>query len=492
MTEPKGKIFTNVLHYMAGQGAIAVFGLVTSIVLARYLPKDVFGQYSYLLSLAIIFLPLLDLGGHTLYAVLGARDRSRIGSFWARTIALKVYALPLTALVLAGYYYWSTRNVGLVYLLVLLYTVAQSLFLSTDVVFRPAEQGRAWAIRRVLFETASFFLVAVAVAFFHVHVASTLLLLVTIAVFVAVIWAVFTVVSITNLTWAEFLAQFRKPFDRAEVRALWPFALNTALWVFYYRETNLFLENFGAHAKTDLADYRVSYQIMTSALYIPKAVIWASVPRIAFHDEQENLDQFHALVRETSGINTWLATFFTVGGLLYGERLIGLVFGPKYAHLGLTWTLFDIVMGLLFVQQFCTDLLNGIRQERAVVYGLVAGIVILTTLSYFLVPLYGAAGAGAAQIIAGAVMVPMNFFAVARRVGWKNLHGIKLWRLALVSVVVAAIGFGLMKLNFYLAFYVSAVVFVAVFGALSYLLGALPEQFAVVAARLARRAGLQH
>ncbi len=43
-------MFANALHYMAGQGAMAVFGLVSSIVLARYLPKDVFGQYFYFLD----------------------------------------------------------------------------------------------------------------------------------------------------------------------------------------------------------------------------------------------------------------------------------------------------------------------------------------------------------------------------------------------------------------------------------------------------------
>jgi O-antigen/teichoic acid export membrane protein len=481
MTEPKGKIFANALHYMAGQGAMAAFGLVSSIVLARYLPKTVFGQYSYLLALAIIFLPFLDMGGHTLYAVLGARDRSRIGASWARAIALKIYALPVTALLLAGYFTWSTGGIGLVFALVLLYTVAQSLLTSTDVAFRPAEQGRAWAIRRVVFESSSFLLVLSAVAFFHVQAPATLLLLVTIAVFVAVAWAVHTVVGLTHLTWAEFRAACRKPFGRDEIRALWPFAVNTALWVIYYRETNLFLENFGANAKADLADFRVAFVIMTSALYIPKAVIWASVPRIALHDEQENREEFRALVRQTSGINTWLAIFFTLGGLLYGERLIGLVFGHKYAHLGQAWTLFDLVLGLLFVQQFCTDLLNGIRQERAVVYGLMAGIAILTALSFVLVPRYGIVGAAEAQLVAGAIMVPMNLLAVARRVGFENLHGIVLWRLALASLVAAAIGWALMvKVNFYLSF----VVFILAFAGLSYAFGALPEQFAIATGRM--------
>jgi O-antigen/teichoic acid export membrane protein len=485
MSEPKGKILANALSYMAGQGAIAVFGLVSAIVLARYLPKAVFGQYSYLLALAILFLPFLDMGGHTLYGVLGARDRSRIGVSWARTIALKIYALPVTALLLAGYFLVSTHALGGVFVLVLLYTIAQSLLLSTDVAFRPAEQGRAWAVRRVVYESSSFLLVLGALAFFGVRSATTLLMLATIATAIAVVWAIHTVVRLTGLTRAQFLAACRKPFDRAEVKSLWPFALNTALWVIYYRETNVLLENFGVHAKADLADFRVAFAIMTAALYIPKAVIWASVPRIAFHDEQDNREQFRDLVRQTAGVNTYLAVFFTMGGLLYGERLIGLVFGHNYAHLGLAWTLFDLVLGLLFIQQFTTDLLNGVRQERYVVYGLLAGITILTALSLVLIPRYGIVGAAASQLVAGLVMAPMNLVALARRVGTANLHGVSLWRLAVAGLVAGVVGYFLLKVNFYLSF----AVFILAFAAASYALGALPEQFLRFADRVLARVG---
>ncbi len=475
-SEPKGRIFANALHYMAGQGAMAVFGFVSSIVLARYLPKAVFGQYSYLLALAILFMPFLDMGGHTLYAVLGARDRSRIGVSWSRAIALKMYALPVTVVLLGAYFFASTRNVGIVFALVLLYTIAQSLLTSTDVAFRPAEQGRSWAIRRVVYETSSFLLVLSAVAIFNVKSPVTLLFLSTIAVSVAVVWAIHTVVGLTGLTREQFLAACRKPFDRAEIKSLWPFAVNTALWVIYYRETNVLLENFGANAQDALANFRVVFVIMTSALYIPKAVVWASVPRIALHDEAENHEEFRALVRQTSGINTWLAVFFTVGGLLFGERLIALVFGHKYANLGVAWTLFDLVLGLLFVQQFCTDLLNGIRQERYVVYGLTVGITILTALSLILIPRYGIVGAAEAQLAAGLVMVPMNLYVLSRRVGSENLHGVILWRLALASAAAAGIGFLLMKMNYYLSF----ATFILAFAVLSYAFGALPEQFARV------------
>jgi len=471
MSATKGKILANTLNYIAGQGAMAAFGLVSSIVLARYLPKTVFGEYSYLIALAVLFLPFLDLGGHTLYAVLGARTRESIGVSWARAIVLKIYALPLALAIMVGYFLLTAHSLGPIFILTLIYTVAQSFLLSTDVAFRSAEQGRSWAIRRVVYETTALFLIVVALVFFHVRSATTLMALASIAVTVAGLWAIHTVVRLTGLTRAQFLETCRRPFHRAEIRALWPFALNTTLWVIYYRETNVLLENLGG--QTDLADFRVAFVIMTSALYIPKAVTWATVPRIAFHDEQADLESFKDLIRRTAGVNTYLAVFLTLGGLLYGEKLIGVIFGHKYAHLGVMWTLFDLVLGLLFVQQFCTDLLNGIRQERHVVYALTAGIAILTVLSVVLIPRYGTAGAAAAQLAACLIMVPMNLRTLAKRVGVDNLHGLILWRLALVSAASAAIGVALLRVDFFL----SMTVFFLAFGAMSYAFGAMPEQF---------------
>jgi O-antigen/teichoic acid export membrane protein len=478
MSAPKGNILANTLNYIAGQGAMAAFGLVSSILLARYLPKTVFGEYSYLIALAVLFLPFLDLGGHTLYAVLGARTRSSIGVSWARAIALKIYALPLAVAIMAVYFLLTAHALGTIFALTLIYTVAQSFLLSTDIVFRSAEQGRSWAIRRVVYETTALALIVVALIFFHVRSATTLMALASIAVTVAWLWAMHTVVRLTGLTWAQFLETWRRPFHRAEIKALWPFALNTTLWVIYYRETNVLLESLGA--QTDLADFRVAFVIMTSALYIPKAVTWATVPRIAFHDEQANLESFKDLIRRTAGVNTYVATFLTLGGLIYGERLIAIVFGHKYAHLGPMWTLFSLVLGLLFVQQFCTDLLNGIRQERHVVYALLAGIAILTALSIVLIPRYGTAGAAAAQLVACMVMVPMNLWTLARRVGVENLHGVTLWRLGLVGAVSAAIGVALLRVDFYL----SIAVFFLAFGAMSYAFGAMPEQFVRLSNRI--------
>lgn len=477
------RVSSNALSYMAGQAAMAVFGFVSGIVLARYLPKNVFGQYSYLLALAILFLPVLDLGGHSFYAALASRDRARIGAYWARAIALKIYALPLAAALLAGYFVLLGHMPGGLFNTVLFYVVAQSLLLSTDIVFRAAEQGRAWAIRRTIYELVSLALVLVAVTLLDARTAATLLLFASIAVAVAAAWAIVASVRITGLTWAQFASALRKPFRRMEIAALLPFAMSTLLWVLFYRETNILLEYLGT--RVDLADYRVAFLVMTAALYLPRAITWASVPRIALHHAQLDDAAFRQMMSKAVRANFYIAAFVVTAGALYGERLIGIAFGPKYLHLGLMWQVSNLLLGAMFVLQFCMDLLNALHQEKRLAYALVAGIAVLTVLDITAIPRYGTAGGVAAQLAACAVILPIGLVPFLRWVPPSAILAPAL-RLAAVVVLCGAAGFVLRRENFYL----SLIVFTPLFAAVSHYAGAMPQPITRLLRRLLARVGI--
>ncbi len=467
----ESRVSANALNYMAGQTAMAVFGLVSGVVLARYLPKNVFGQYSYLLALAILFLPLLDLGTHTFYAVLGSRDRSRIGFYWARAVALKLYALPFMAMLLAVYFLFVSHDVGRLFATVLLYVVLQSMLLSTDIVFRAAEQGRAWAIRRTIYEAVSLALIVAALTILDTKTAAALLLVACIAVGIAAVWAVRAAARIAGITRAGFLAALREPPRTAEIMSLLPFALSTLLWVVFYRESNILLQFLGT--RVDLADYRVAFLVMTAALYLPRAVTWSSVPRIALHHAQLEDGAFRGMLSKAIRVNFYIAGFVTTAGLLYGERLIGVVFGHKYGHLGPTWQAFNLLLGAMFVLQFCTDMLNTLHQERRLAWSMVLGIGVLTLLALLLIPRYGTAGAAAAQLIACAAILPIALVPFARWVR-PGAALAALLRLAAVMLISGAAGYALRRLGFYASLFT----FPLIFAFVSHALGAMPEQIA--------------
>ncbi len=479
MAKPRGKIWKNVLSYTAGQASMALFGVVISAVLARYMSKSDFGRFSYLVALATLFLPILDMGATGFYTRLSSRERQMIGPHWARAIGLRVYSIPLTAAILAVYFYFSEGRIEWEMWLVLLYAISQSVMLSTDVAFRAGERGYAWAIRRSVYEISYFAMTVTTLAIFHLTTPLQQYAIAVVALALAAAWATTTVFNVTGLTWRQFRTSVFAPLSLTEFRNLWPFALNGALFVFYYRLTAVFIEHFGTSEQ--LADFRVVFVIMTAALYIPKPIIWATSPRMAWHDEQNDSERFHKLLQQSVDVNLYVSSFITVGGLVFGAQLVAVAFGRKYAHLGWLWYVIDVSMGLFFIQQFCADLLNNFHQARHVVRTLALGIAVMTVLNLILIPRYGALGAGWARLVAGAVMVPVNLRAVGRLVGgFSRLHGISLWRFLAANAAAAGLGLALLLINFWL----SLAVFLLAYPAFSYMLGAMPAQLVKLLARM--------
>ncbi len=464
----KIRIRTNILHYLSGQAAMAVFGVVTSAVLARYMSKSDFGQFTYFIAVATIVLPLLDPGATGYYFRKGSRNRDMTGKYWARAAGLRIYTAPVTALVLLIYFWLTGDGMGWNYILVVAFAIMQSLLLSTDIAFRANEQGRSWAVRRTVYEAANFVMTLAALALFGLTSPTQQLTITLFATFLGAAWAIGTVAKISSLTWRDVWQEITRPVTSAEISALWPFAVNNALNIFYYRATAIFIEQLGT--PSELANFRVVFVVMISALYVPKAIIWASSPRIALHDEHAAREKFHKLLQYSADANLFISAIITVGGLLYGERLIGMVFGGKYAHLGLLWYVFDFAIGVFFVQQFCVDLLNNLKRERHVVRTFVVGIVVLTALNLILIPYLGALGAAWARLVAGLVMVPLNLYALIKLVGGQNLHAMNLWRFLMVNLISGVVGFLLLPVNFWISM---AVFLIAYIGG-GYVLGALP------------------
>jgi O-antigen/teichoic acid export membrane protein len=476
-----GHISRNALSYVSGQVAMAVAGLLSSAILARYMTKAAFGDYSYLVALATLVIPLLDLGGQSIAMIQGARDRGRMGWYWARTVGIKLYSTPLTAAVLAAYFWWGEGSVGVRFVLVLIYAWLQALLLSTDAPFRASERGKLWAIRRTVYEIAFLLMTVAALAFFHLTGALQQVTVGILSIALGVGWAMVTVFRITNLSWHDVADAVFRPFPFKELKALWPFALSAVLFAFYYRLTVVFIEKLGN--TSEVADFRVAFIVMMSALYVTSAVIWSTVPRIALHDEQGNTEQFHKLLRHSSDINFYLSVLITVGGYLYGGKLIAIVFGPKYAAMTGLWHVMDLALGIFFLQQYYSTLLNSLRHERSVSLTLALGIVLLTILNIVLIPKMGAIGAAWARVAAGVLMVPLNMRRVAAIAGWHTLFG----RKPLLLVGAGAISVAIGAITLPVQFWLSIALFLASFALLTYLSGSMPhhlERIVTAGARL--------
>lgn len=460
---------------------MAFFGIVISAVLARFMTKTAFGQFSYYIAVSQLFLPILDMGASGYYTKRSARNRDMIGLNWARSVGLKLYSIPITIVALAAYFYFAKGRIDATILLVIIYAITYSFLLSTDGPFRSGEMGFAWAIRRTVYEVSYFVMTLGTLILFHLTTPLQQFMIAIAAVIIAAAWAITTVVNVTGLNWRQFREQVFTPLGKAELTALWPFAVNGFLFVFYYRLTAIFIDYFGKPA--ELADFRVAFVIMTAVLYVPRSISWASNPRMQLHEEKNDIEKFHRLLRNSADINLIITALTTIGGLIYGSTLIGLLFGHKYANLGWMWYVIDLSMGLFLVQQFCVVLLNSFRKERHVVRTFVMGIAVLTMLNIILIPRMGALGAAWARLAAGLLMVPLNLRALAQLVGWSNLHGMNLWRFTAANLAAAAVGVAVLFVNFWL----SLACFLIAYAGLLYVLGTYPEPVERMIKRILRR-----
>jgi O-antigen/teichoic acid export membrane protein len=343
------------------------------------------------------------------------------------------------------------------------------MYLGTDVFFRAGEYARGWATRKILYEISYFIMTLATLAILGWTQVFEQFLIAIIATIISLGWATVTIARASALSWKEARAILLGPLRKAEIIALWPFALNASLYIFYYRMTAVMLERLGS--SSDVADFRVAFVVVLAALYLPKAVSWASSPRLALYDKQGDQERFKQLLRQSADINLLIACFVTLGGALYGARLIGIAFGHKYADMTALWALMNVTIGLFYVQQFCVDLLNYLKKEREVVRTFVLGIMVLVTLNFVLIPKFGAVGAAWARVAAGCLMMPINLYTLASLIGFENLHGMNLYRFAVVNVISGVIGFLLLQVNFWL----SLGVFVLTYLALLFALNVIPE-----------------
>lgn len=474
------RIATNILHYFGGQAGIAFFNIIISVVLARYMSKETFGTLTYLLALSAVLFPIADLGATGLYLKESARTREEIGHHYVRSVAVKFYGFLLTLPPLWLYLHFFQREFESYFGLICIYVVLQTIYLGTDVFFRAGEFARGWATRKILYEISYFVMTLGTLAILGWTRVLSQFVIAIIATFISLAWATVTIYRATALSWGEIKGELFRPLTLSELSALWPFALNASLYIFYYRMTAVMIEQFGS--KSDVADFRVAFVVVLAALYLPKAISWASSPRLALYDEQGDKERFRRLLRQSADINLLIAGFVTLGGALYGARLIGIAFGHKYASLSTLWMLMNITIGIFYIQQFCVDLLNYLKKEREVVRTFVLGIVVLVALNFILIPRLGSVGAAWARLIAGCIMMPINLYTLASLIGFENLHGMNLYRFAAVNLIAGIIGFLLLQVNFWL----SLVVFIAAYGALLLLLKVLPENIRKSAGRFMR------
>jgi O-antigen/teichoic acid export membrane protein len=360
------------------------FGM--SVVLARVLGVEGFGTYSYLLSLAGIYMILQD-GG---YKTVLFRDRVVDSSNYLLRFGI-------------GHLIFTTLLGGIVVVLLqpqewqalLAALFCMGLVVLTDFVssgLKGEGNFRLDAIWKGVVRTATAVAI-LGIVFFHPSDAlSRIFLGWGLALLLVLLWPLIK----KRLLWPQF--RLRADLLKANIAFL---TIDLAT-ILYFRSDIVLLKHFG-HDPQDVGQYAAAYRVLEGVILLatPTALIAFRALRVRW---MEQSDDFLRLLLTLVFAMLLMAVVILIVGAIWGPELIVLAFGQQYAIAGAL--LFWLLLSVLFIlpNYILTQGAIAMDREKSYACAAVGAALVNIILNLFWIPKYGAVGAAWATVAAEGVL----------------------------------------------------------------------------------------
>ena len=363
---------------------VALIGFLVSVILARELGVENFGNYSFILSLGLIFAIIQD-GGYKTLIFRESIDNSShplIPFAFAHVIFVTILGI-LILILLEPQYFIELLTVFCCMCLVILTSFVSS-FLKGRGDFK---YDAIWQIT-IRSLTACVILL---VLFFYDNSSITLLFLGwSVALLFVLIWPVMKGI----LKWPKF------NFQLEIFRSSMVFLTIDLATVLYFRSDIVLLEYFGT-IKSDVGQYSAASRVIEGLILLATPIAQISFRNLRLKKSKK---EFFTLLYQLLFLMLSIAFFITLIGGFYGEIFMLFVFGQEYLHAGQLLPI--LLFALLFIlpNYILTQSTIALNKELffAKIVLFVAFLNIL--LNLLVIPIYGAQGAAWTTIFSEGVL----------------------------------------------------------------------------------------
>ncbi|QZP17303.1 flippase [Methylophilales bacterium] len=363
---------------------VAVLGFLVSVILARELGVDDFGTYSFILSLAGIFLIIQD-GGYKTLIFRESIDRSAKSLLTSGIVhVLSITTLGALVVILLQPQHWLAILASFCCMgLVVLCNFISSLL-----------KGMGEFKSDAIWQTAVRSLTACAIlsAFFFYEDSSIAKLFVgwSLALVLALIWPIVK----GYIRWPSF--NFKGKLFRASMVFL---TIDIAT-IFYFRSDIVMLEYFG-HIEGDVGQYSAAYRVLEGVILLA-----TPVAQIAFRSLRlkQRANEFFRLLGWLVLLMVLTAVIISLIGVFFGADLMLIVFGEQYHLAGTLLPLLLFAMIFILPNYILTQGTIAINKERSYAKIVVLVALLNIFLNLWLIPDFGAIGAAWATIFSEGVL----------------------------------------------------------------------------------------
>jgi O-antigen/teichoic acid export membrane protein len=286
-------------------------------------------------------------------------------------------------------YYNKSTETTLIFFLLSISILFQS-FTVIDFYFQSQIKGKLTAINQVITISISAF-VKLALIYFE----ASLVWFATMAAFEAGVSALIQIYFYRNQGYKISNWQFSKKESQFLLKYAVPLIISTAIQMIYLNADTLLIDKL-LNNMSLVGQYSAGLRISQASYFIPIAICAAVFPGIVNNRQNREL-QIKRLTQLYS-LMLWLAIFVIAGAMLFGDMVIGFLYGDKFPQSAIVFKLHVLSsIPVFWGTAWAMWMLAEQKQKYVVAMQILIALTVLI-LDILVIPIYGISGAALALV----------------------------------------------------------------------------------------------
>jgi O-antigen/teichoic acid export membrane protein len=425
------RISKNSFWVLIGQGGSAFFSFIAVFLMTRYLGPEKYGFYSTALSLALILLPLSDLGFDLFMIRAISTDRSRLPHELSHTMSIKcilaVIVLGLMILIgtLLRYDSFIIGYIALIGVSFLISALAQSLISAIR------------AIRKMRYESLSLLMGRASTTL-------TIFILVLFKADLAVLILAYLLGSIVIFAAAYYFLNRQYGYPRISfslsgwfrrLKGAFPFGVTAILSAVYFKIDIIILSKM--QDATSVGLYNSAQNLIGGSVLLASPLVVAMFPAMAalYQTRKEEADDIFG--RGLTFI-LLLGLPLGVGTAFMAGSVIKLIYGAKFLPAIPLLTIMAAKIPIVYLTLLIGTSLGAVGYQKNVAIVAAVNVIFNVVMNFLLIPVYGAKAA--AMVTVGTELLGLIQYAFITR-GKLNLGIYSEFMKIIICCVMGIVGF---------------------------------------------------
>ncbi|MDQ1251383.1 MAG: putative flippase AglR [Euryarchaeota archaeon] len=433
------KIVQNITLVLSGNIIFFILGFIYFAFSARYFDATDFGIISFAMAINSLLAVFIAFGTNIFFIREVAKNKSTILKIIPNSMVITFIlgAIAFIALTLYLKLFNYKLNTIFVINIFFLSTIVSSIKGVLDSIFQGLEKPIYTSVGNIL-NSILLFLSIIVTQILNLNVIqfSILYLLVSVIILSYFLLSISKFVNLKNcfvidLNYIKFL-----------MKESWPFAITYTFVTIYVWTDSIMLSIFKSEA--EVGYYNIAYKMVLALLLIPTGFNTIIYPLLSrYYVEYSERVNINGILHKYFSIMLIIGVPIGVGTTILGDRIIDLIFGPKYTPAAialqiLIWSLVFTYMNAPFVKLF-----ESINLQLLVTKITGFSAFINVGINYLLVPRYSLVGSSVATLITEAI-VAISLMTYAIKLGYFKIDYTEI-----IKVLIASMLMGLFIVSIY-------------------------------------------